>query len=134
MLQQVSVFAENKKGTMQRITEILLREGINIWGSVNNDSAEYGIVRMIVSDPVRTYEALTQAGYMTKLTDVMGVEVEDKVGSLNDLLLALVQSNVSLNYIYLSFNRDSGMPVMVLHADDIWEVEECLQGKGFKLL
>ena len=134
MLQQVSVYAENKKGTMQEITEILLNEGINIWGSVNNDSAEFGIVRLIVSDPVKTQNALTEAGYMTKLTDVMGVEVEDKVGSLNDLLKAISQSNISLNYIYLSFNRDSGMPVMVLHADDIWEVEACLQGKGFTLL
>ena len=50
MLKQVSIYAENKKGTMQRITGILLENNINILGSVTNDSAEYGIIRMVVSD------------------------------------------------------------------------------------
>lgn len=134
MLQQVSIFAENSRGTMQKITEILLKEQINIWGSVTNDSAEFGIVRMVVSEPEKALHALEQAGYMTRLTDILGVEVEDKVGALNQLLLAISESNISVNYIYLSFNRDSGKPVMVLHADDIWEVEECLTAKGFSLL
>ena len=51
MLKQVSVFAENKKGNLQNITGTLADHGINIWGSVTNDSAEYGIIRMIVDDP-----------------------------------------------------------------------------------
>ncbi len=134
MLQQVSIFAENSKGTMQKITAILLREQINIWGSVTNDSAEYGIIRMIVSEPQKALQALEKAGYMTRLTDVLGVEVEDRVGALNALLVAFAESNISVNYIYLSFNRDSGKPVMVLHADEIWEVEECLSARGFSLL
>lgn len=134
MLQQVSIFAENSKGTMQKITGILLEENINIWGSVTNDSAEFGIIRMIVSEPEKALHALERAGYMTRLTDVLGVEVEDKVGALNALLAACSESNISVNYIYLSFNRDSGKPVMVLHADDIWEVEECLTSRGFSLL
>ena len=60
--------------------------------------------------------------------------MEDKVGALNELLLSLADSNISVNYIYLSFNRDSGKPVMILHADEIWEVESCLKAKGFALL
>ena len=51
MLKQVSIYAENRKGTMQQITGILLEENINILGSVTNDSAEYGIIRMVVSEP-----------------------------------------------------------------------------------
>ena len=50
MLKQISIYAENKKGTFQNITEILQNSGINILGSVTNDSAEYGIIRMVVSD------------------------------------------------------------------------------------
>ncbi|MDO4298213.1 MAG: amino acid-binding protein [Lachnospiraceae bacterium] len=134
MLQQVSIFAENSKGTMQKITSVLLQEQINIWGSVTNDSAEYGIVRMVVSEPEQALVALRQAGYLTQLNDVLGVEVEDKVEALNELLLSLADSNISVNYIYLSFNRDSGKPVMILHADEIWEVESCLKAKGFALL
>ncbi len=134
MLKQVSVYAENKKGTLQKITGILQEKEINIWGSVTNDSAEYGIIRMVVSDPQLALEAITNAGYLCRLTDVIGVEVEDKVGNLNRLLHTLSDSNLSVNYIYLSFNRDSGKPVMVFHADDTEEVFACLQSKGYSLV
>lgn len=134
MLQQLSIFAENKKGTMQDITAILKREQVNIWGSVTNDSAEYGIVRMVVSDPDKAKTALVQGGYLCSLTEVIGVEMEDEVGNLNRLLLALSESNINVNYIYLSFNRTSGKPVLVFHADDISEVESCITGQGFTVV
>ena len=71
---------------------------------------------------------------MCKLIDVLGVEVEDKVGNLHELLKALYESNVNATYIYLSFNRESGKPIMVFHTEDITEVESCLKSKGFALL
>ena len=133
MLKQVSIYAENKKGTMQDITGILARNNINILGSVTNDSAEYGIVRMVVSDPASAVSALTQAGYLCRLTDVLGVEITDEVGNLNRLLSSLHESNINVNYLYLSFNRTSGKPIMVFHADSAYEVAECLKAKGFTL-
>ncbi len=131
MLKQLSIFTENKKGTMQNITGILKDEEINILGSVTNDSAEYGIIRMVVSDPQRAKAALEKEGYICKLTDVIGVEVEDRVGNLNFLLQALSESNINVNYIYLSFNRDSGKPILIFHAEDIRAVENCIRAKGF---
>lgn len=134
MLKQVCIYAENKKGTMKDITGILKKEGINIWGSVTYDSTEYGVIRMIVSDPQKTCDALAASGFICKQADVLGVEVADEVGNLNHLLNALYDSNINVNYIYLSFNRESGMPVMIMHTEDIAEVEECLEAKGFSLL
>lgn len=134
MLEQLSIYAENKKGTMQNITEVLKREQINIWGSVTNDSAEYGIVRMVVSDPDRAKQALEQEGYLCRLTEVIGVEMEDEVGNLNRLLLALSESNINVDYIYLSFNRASGKPVLVFHTEDASEVVSCIEGKGFTVV
>ncbi len=133
MLKQVSVFAENKKGTMLAITGVLADNQINILGSVTNDSAEYGIVRMVVSDPEKAKEVLAAKGFICKLTDVIGVEVEDEVGKLNKLLEALDDANISVNYLYLSYNRESGCPIMVLHTDDAREVESSLRSKGFSL-
>lgn len=130
-MKQLSIFAENQKGTMQHITEVLENEQINILGSVTNDSAEYGIIRMVVSDPIKAKDALVAKGYMCRLTEVLGVELEDEVGNLNRLLKVFNDSNVNVNYIYLSFNRDSGRPIMVIHTDDIYEVKECLVLKGF---
>ena len=134
MLKQVSIYAENRKGTMQKITSVLLKENINILGSVTNDSAEYGIIRMIVSDPEKTVKALEAAGYLCRLTAGLGGEVEDEVGNLNHLLQALDESNINVDYIYLSFNRESGKPIMVISAEDVMEVEMCIAEKGFSVL
>ena len=133
MLKQVSIYAENVKGKMLEITSILARENINILGSVTNDSAEYGIVRMVVSDPAKAVEELKKADIICKLTDVLAVEIHDEVGNLQKLLQALDDSNISVDYLYLSFNRDSGCPIMVFHAQDGPEVENSLRSKGFTL-
>ena len=70
MLKQLSIYAENRKSTLKNITGILEAEQINILGSVTNDSAEYGIVRMVVSEPDKAAQALEKEGYLCKLTDV----------------------------------------------------------------
>jgi len=134
MLKQVSIFAENERGALERITRILLESGINILGSVTNDSAEYGIIRMVVSDPELASKALSEEGFLCRMTDVLAVEVADEVGNLHKLLLALDEININVDYIYLSYNRDSGLPIMVFHAEDGYEVEECLVSKGFSVL
>ena len=134
MLKQLSIYAENRKGTLQSITQILADAGINIWGSCTNDGAEYGINRMVVSEPEKAMEALEGAGYLCRLTSVIGVELADEVGNLNRPLQALSESNININYIYLSFNRDSGLPVMVFQTEDSAEVESCIRKKGFSVV
>ena len=134
MLSQVSIFAENKKGRLQNITSLLQKENINIWGSITNDSAEYGIIRMVVSNPEHAEKVLAEAGYLCRLTEVLGVELDDEVGALNRLLISLEESNINVDYLYLSFNCDSGKPVMVFHTDDVREVSICLTSKGYKVL
>ena len=134
MLKQLSIYAENRKGTLQSITQILADAGINIWGSCTNDGAEYGINRMVVSEPEKAMEALEGAGYLCRLSSVIGVELADEVGNLNRLLQALSESNININYIYLSFNRDSGLPVMVFQTEDSAEVESCIRKKGFSVV
>jgi len=131
MLKQVSIYAENKKGTFRDITTILMQEDINILGSVTNNSTEYGVVRMIVSDTEKALRVLQANHYLCKSTSIIGVEMADKVGSLNHLLLALLDGNINVDYTYLCFNRETGMPVIILHTEDIFEVENHLKTKGF---
>ncbi len=131
MLKQLSIYAENKKGNLQHITNTLAQENINIWGSVTNDSAEYGIIRMVVSDAEKAKDALEAQGYLCRLANIIGVEMDDEVGNLNKLLQTLYGSNINVDYIYLSFNRDSGKPVLVFHVDEVAEVEDCIKAKGY---
>ena len=116
------------------MTNALYEAGINIWGSVTNDGSEYGINRMVVSDPEKAKEVLAAKGYLCSFVDVLAVEIEDKPGALNNLLTALLDSNVNVDYTYLSFNRDSSTPVMILHTADPEEVEICLKAKGFMMV
>ena len=134
MLRQVSVYAENKKGCFKQITGLLSDGGVNILGSVTNDSAEYGIVRLVVSDPEAALKVLTEAGFLCKLTSVLGIELPDEVGALDRLLTELYNSNISVDYLYLSFNRDSGRPIMILHTADTSQVENILVSRGFTAL
>lgn len=134
MLKQISIYAENKKGCLQNVTGILCQNGINILGSVTNDSAEYGIIRMVVSDPEKSIEVLSNAGYICKTTPVLAVECQDEVGSLDKILKTLFDSNINVNYTYLSFNRDSGLPIMVIHTDDIAQVENILINRGYNCI
>ncbi len=134
MLKQISIYAENKKGCFQNITGLLNSNNINILGSVTNDSAEYGIIRMVVSDPDKCLEVLASNGYICKGTPVLAVECRDEVGALDNILKTLYNSNINVNYTYLSFNRDSGLPIMVMHTDDIVQVENILINKGYNCI
>ena len=122
MLKQLNVYAENKKGTLEKITRILLEHDINILGS------------MVVSDPKTAAESLQKAGFMCSVKNVIGVEVKDEVGNLHSLLTTLLDMNINVQYLYLSFNRDSGLPIMVFSADDIWEVEDSLKNRGYQVV
>ena len=134
MLKQVSIYAENKKGCFQNITGILRKNNINILGSVTNDSAEYGIIRMVVSDPEKCIEVLQGAGYLCKTTPVLAVECQDEVGALDKILKTLFSSNINVNYTYLSFNRESARPIMVISTDDIKAVENILINRGYNCI
>ena len=134
MLKQLSIYAENEKGTLEKITGALVDASINIWGSVVSDNAEYGVIRMIVSDPELAVLKIKEGGYICRLTNVIGVEVADEVGNLNKLLRNLQEMNINIDYIYLSFNRESSLPVMIFHTEDVMEVEEGLRMRGFSVL
>ncbi len=132
MVKQISIFTENRKGAMRSITRLLAEGGIDIDAFVTNDSAEFGIVRMLVSDPDRASALLTEAGYQIKRTAVMAFEIPDKPGSLDRLLEAVEDANINIDYLYASFDRESAGPVIIIRADDMDELERFLKSRGFR--
>ena len=77
-LQQVSVFLENKKGRLAEVTSLIADKGINIRALSLADTADFGVLRLIVNDPDRCFEVLKAAGYVAQRTDVIAVEVDDR--------------------------------------------------------
>ena len=134
MIQQLSIFAENHRGAMKRITQVLADNGINMNTLVTNDSAEYGIIRMIVYEPEKARSAFAEAGYLCRLDKVIAVIMSDEYGSLNRLLGDMQSSNIDINYIYISYDRDTAAPIAIIHAEGADEVEECLRSRGYQCL
>ena len=134
MIRQLSIFAENRRGAMYRITEALKNAGINMNTLVTNDSAEFGIIRMLVSDTEKASACLKEAGYLCHSDYVAAAEIGDECGSLNALLEILDRGNINLDYLYVTYSGLSRKPVAILRSVDIMEVEEFLKGKGYNML
>ncbi len=134
MIRQLSIFAENRKGAMNRITQILFDARINMNTLITNDSAEFGIIRMLVSDTDRAAQVLQEAGYMCHTDYVAAAEIGDECGSLNSLLTVINDGNINLDYIYVTYNTLSRLPVAILKSTDLMEVEEFLRGRGYGML
>ena len=134
MIRQLSIFAENRRGAMNAITKVLTEKQINMNTLVTNDSAEFGIIRMLVSDTDRATRVLQEAGYMCHSDYVAAAEIGDECGSLNRLLGILNLGNVNLDYIYVTYSGLSRKPVAILRSVDIMEVEEFLRAKGYRML
>ncbi len=102
MLNQVSVFAENTKGALRKMTSVLADANINIYTMLANDSAEFGIIRLIVTDPELAVAKLQEAGYQCHADKVVAVEMGDTPGCLDKILDNLRQANISIDELYIS--------------------------------
>ena len=134
MTEQISIYAENKKGAMSTITGLLKDAEINIMSILTNDSGEFGTVRMLVSDVPLAKEVFEKAGYQVHIDHVIGIYMEDRCGGLNEILQAITDSNINIHYIYISYDRENASPIAIMKTSGYAEVESCLKSKGYRLL
>ena len=99
-IKQLSVFIENKEGRLEGVTQVLTDHNINIASFSLADSAEYGVLRMIVSDPEMGRQALKEKGFSASLTDVIAVKIAQKPGTLHQVLRLLFEAGFSVEYMY----------------------------------
>lgn len=99
-VQQLSIFIENKSGTLLKVLEVLEEAKIQIIASTISDTVDYGIYRVICSDPSRAYLLLKEAGISITLTDVFAVELENKPGQAACAMKIFAQAGISINYMY----------------------------------
>ena len=132
-LKQLTVFLENREGRLDSVTDILSKNNINIVCLTLADTSEYGVIRMIVSDPDKAKSALKAEGCLARLTDVLAVEMEQKAGSLNKITKIFSEANVNIEYMYtLNSAKDAGS--MILKCSDIDKGYEIIEKAGFKLV
>lgn len=134
MIRQLSVLVENKPGSLMEVTSRLTEAHVNIRAVANFDAPDFGILRMVVDKPQEAKEYLTTRGYVVSVHEVMGVELEDKKGNLNQMLSILAEGKLNINYIYSFVIRDGRAPVMVFQTDDYEKATQILKKHNVKIV
>ncbi len=130
---QLSVFIENRQGRLGEVLDVLKTNKVNILSLSLADTTEYGLLRLIVSDPLLGKEKLAQDGFSTMLTDVLVLKINHEAGSLQELLKVLADADVNIEYMYgLSIDGDEAS--VVLKASDLAKADEILTVRGVKTL
>ena len=119
IIKQLSVFLENKSGRLTEVTEALASAGVNISAFSIADTAEFGILRMIVNKPEQAERALKDHGISVHITDVIGVVVPHEPGGLHRTLKILSAEGISVEYMYAFIERSGKDAVIIFRFDDI---------------
>lgn len=119
---------------MMRVTSVLTESHVNIRAISTFDTPEFGILRLVVDDPAKAKESLTQKGFVTRVNDVIGAELKDEKGNLNQMFKILADGEINVNYIYSFVIREEKAPVIVFHTDDFQKAEQVLKDAEVKLV
>lgn len=132
MINQISVFLENRSGQLLEITSILKDANINMRAISIAETNEYGIIRLITDQPEYTVEVLKNEGFVAAMSEVLVVPVLDKVGGLNAMLKVMADENVNIQYMYSIFEKNNDETYMAINVDDPEKVTEVLEKHGMK--
>ena len=131
-IRQLSIFLENKSGRLQEVLEILGNEKINITALTIADTLEYGILRLLVSDPENGYQLLKAHGFSVNLTDVISLSVSHKAGSLAGVLKKFSDEKLSIEYIYAFSLGEKA--IIVLRTDNRLKAFEIIEQNNFTII
>lgn len=133
-IQQLTVFLENKQGKLAEVTRVLAKNGIDLRALSIADTAEFGILRLIVSNTEKAKQILAADGTLVQITEVVGVQLSDRPGELAEVLSALDQKGVNVEYLYAFLTRNKESAYVVLRVADNAAAEKTLQASGFRLV
>ena len=133
-IKQITVFIQNKRGTVVSVTDILSKNNINLRALSIAETQDFGILRLIVNDAEAAQKALEENGYLIKTIDVVGVKIGDEPGKLTAALDVLDKANINVEYLYAFMARTEKHAYVVLRVEDNEEAESILTGAGFKMI
>lgn len=132
-IKQLSVFLENREGRLEDVLQVLKNNKVNIVSLSLADTNEFGMLRLLVDKPEAAYNALKRNGFSSKLTDVLAVKLSHKVGMLQELLEAILEENINIEYMYaLSTGTDDASIVIKTSQLDV--AEKTLRAKGVEIV
>ena len=123
---QLSVFLENKTGRINQVARILGENGINMHAFSVAESADFGIIRMIVSDVERASSIMKEAHFAVRITDVVCIQCSNSAGSLSKILDVLAKANVFIEYMYAFVGKKDNKAVVVIKTLELEKAEQLL--------
>ena len=135
IINQLSIFVENKPGAMCNMTKVLADNEIDMRALSLAETKDFGIVRIIVDDVYKATTVLKDAGYVHSLTPVLGVELPDTPGGLNKVLEVISGSGNNVEYMYAFLGgKDTDKAYMIFRVQDAAAAALALTGHGIKTL
>ena len=133
-IKQLTVFVQNRKGTIVAVTDILAKNNINLRALSIAETEDFGILRLIVNDENAAEKVLEENGYLIKVVDVVGVKIGDEPGKLTAALDVLDKADINVEYLYAFMARTEKHAYVVLRVENNSEAESLLTNEGFKLI
>lgn len=133
-VKQISVFLENKSGRLVEVSRILASHGVNIRALSIAETADYGVLRLIVNDPDLAQARLREAGFAVSETDVIAVEIPDVPGGLGKALEPLQDASVNVEYLYSFVEKSGESAIVVFRVEDTDGAIKALEKSGFTIM
>ena len=133
-VEQISVFVENTSGRLAEVAGVLAQGGINIRALALADTADFGILRLIVDDTERAKKVLREGGFTVGKTEVVAVEVPDRPGGLAGILAALRGKAINVEYMYAFVRKSGEHAVVIFRFDEIDKAITTLLKAGVRVL
>ena len=133
-LKQLTVFVENKQGSLVDITDTLAANNVNLRALSIAETQEFGLLRLIVNDNDAAVSALADKGYLLKVTEVVGVKIGDAPGKLSKALAVLADAGINVEYLYAFMARTEKHAYVVLRPTDNAAAENALETAGFHMI
>ena len=131
---QLSVFLENKSGRLADVAHALADAEINIRALSIADTIDYGLLRLIVNDPIAAKNALSKAGFTVTLTEVVAVEVPDRPGGLAGIIDIFAEVGINIEYMYAFVGTSGENAMVIFRIERLDEAIAILQRKGARIM
>ncbi len=132
IIEQLSIFSENKAGMLAEITDQLAEAGIDIEALTIADTEEFGIIRLIVDAPKKALTVLKSGGFVASLTPVIALKMDNRPGSLAGIVKLLANEGISIEYLYACVAHEIDSAFVILRVEDVEAAVTLLGGKGYE--
>ena len=132
IVHQISIFVENKSGTLLKVLELFKENNIQLIASTISDTVEYGIYRIICSEPMRAYEMLKAAGISANLSEVFAIMLDNRPGRAAAAERHISEAGITISYLY-SFML-GGKGILVFRTDDAARTDEVIRQNSLAAL